>query len=648
MKKRWSPLLLVAVVYFAGGEAQAQRAGDNVLTAAQDAFGTTVGNESIGLYSTSSARGFSPVQAGNVRIEGLYIYQPSAPASQNGLDSHLSKSSTVRVGLTAQSYPFPAPTGIADYQLRMPGEKLVTSVVASYGPYDTYTGEVDAKIPLVPEKLGLVLGVGGGYETYTYGADTTGWSAAVLLHWRPTENLEFIPFWSRTEKYNWELPPFTSTAGDYLPPKVKRRAHRSQPWADGFPRDLNYGVLGRLRLGSNWVLRTGLFRSKNDKPKRKDLFLLNVQPDGSGDLYSVKDAHQWNSSYSGEVRASGIFTEGPRRHTVHLATRGYTTRRTTGGSDRQFVGRTDVGVYKVLPEPVFTLGEQGLHKTRQGALGIGYEGAWLGVGETSFGVQKSFYGRTVEGPGIPRKKGHSRPWLYYGTLALFASRDLTIYGSYSRGLEESAVAPDNAANRGDSPPANITEQVDAGIRYAITPDVRLVAGVFEVRKPYLDRDAANIFTTVGSIKHRGVELSLSGKFADGLTVLAGAVLLRARVLGLSVDRGLISPIPAGTKPRVLRLNVQYGPPAWRGLSVDARVEHQSAQPANRLNTFKSPSDTILNIGGRYQFAFFQSPASFRVQVLNVTNSFRWNVNGSSGLYLLGDGRRYTARLSVDF
>ncbi len=648
MKKCRVPQLLAVVTLLTVSAAQAQRAGDNALNAAQDAFGTTVGNESIGLYSTTSARGFSPVQAGNVRIEGLYIYQPSSPASQNGLDSHASRGSTVRVGLTAQSYPFPAPTGIADYQLRLPGDKLVTSVVASYGPYDTYKGEVDAKIPLIPQKLGLVVGVGGGYETYAYGGDNTGWSAAALLHWRPAENLEVIPFWSRVEKYNWELLPFISTAGDYLPPKFKRRAHISQPWADGYPQDLNYGVLARLGVGPNWVLRTGLFRSKNDKPKRTDLFLVNVARDGSGDLFAVKDAHQWNSSYSGEVRASGTFNEGPRRHTVHLASRGYLVRRTSGGSNRQFVGRADVGVYRELPIPVFTLGEQGLQKTRQGTLGLGYAGAWASVGEASFGAQKAFYGRTVEAPGIPDKKSHSRPWLYYGTLALFASRDLTVYGSYSRGLEESVVAPDNAANRGDSPPANITEQVDAGIRYVITPDVRLVAGVFEVRKPYLDRNAVNIFTSVGAVRHRGIELSVSGKFFDGLTVLAGAVLLQARVSGLPVDLGLISPIPAGTIPRLLRLNVQYGPPSWHGLSADAQVEHQSAQPANRLNTFKSPSDSVLNIGGRYQFAFFQSPASFRVQVLNITNSYRWNVNGASGLYSRADGRRYTARLSVDF
>ena len=49
-------------------QAWAQRADDNAVAAADDAFGTTVGNESIGLYTTGNARGFSPVQASNVRL----------------------------------------------------------------------------------------------------------------------------------------------------------------------------------------------------------------------------------------------------------------------------------------------------------------------------------------------------------------------------------------------------------------------------------------------------------------------------------------------------------------------------------------------------------------------------------------------------
>src|SRR5687767_7448035 len=51
----------------------AQRAAENAVRVAEDAFGSSIGNESIGLYGPGQVRGFSPVAAGNVRIEGLYM-----------------------------------------------------------------------------------------------------------------------------------------------------------------------------------------------------------------------------------------------------------------------------------------------------------------------------------------------------------------------------------------------------------------------------------------------------------------------------------------------------------------------------------------------------------------------------------------------
>ena len=57
--------------------AYAQRADENAVKAADDAFGVSVGNEEIGLYGDSDARGFSPVAAGNIRMEGLYVDSPN-------------------------------------------------------------------------------------------------------------------------------------------------------------------------------------------------------------------------------------------------------------------------------------------------------------------------------------------------------------------------------------------------------------------------------------------------------------------------------------------------------------------------------------------------------------------------------------------
>src|SRR5437763_1483346 len=69
------------------------RANDNAITQAEDAFGFSVGQESIGIYNATQARGFSPTQAGNVRIDGLY-FDPAF-----GLQGLLINNVGIKVGL---------------------------------------------------------------------------------------------------------------------------------------------------------------------------------------------------------------------------------------------------------------------------------------------------------------------------------------------------------------------------------------------------------------------------------------------------------------------------------------------------------------------------------------------------------------------
>lgn len=59
---------VVASTIFYAAPAWAQRADENAVRAAGDAFGTSVGNERIGLYNLVDVRGFSPITAGNIRM----------------------------------------------------------------------------------------------------------------------------------------------------------------------------------------------------------------------------------------------------------------------------------------------------------------------------------------------------------------------------------------------------------------------------------------------------------------------------------------------------------------------------------------------------------------------------------------------------
>jgi len=89
------------------------------------------------------------------------------------------------------------------------------------------------------------------------------------------------------------------------------------------------------------------------------------------------------------MRASGVFTEGPRRHTIHLIGRGRDTRRMFGGGDLEPVGKATLGVFTPIPRPNFVYSGSNHDHIEQETGGIGYEGLWSSVGELSFGLQKN-------------------------------------------------------------------------------------------------------------------------------------------------------------------------------------------------------------------------------------------------------------------
>ena len=623
--------------------ALAQRSTENPTTAADDAFGTRVGNESVGLYDQNNARGFSPQLAGNLRVEGLYI------DIQGLFGIRLTKSTSMRIGLGAQSYPFPAPTGISDIAIVQPADRTIVSVQLQYAtPFGMSPNTIDLSTPIFGDKLGMVAGFNNMIvrgDGRTSGRIQTN---AITFRWRPFDNFEVLPFYYRNFVLKAESSPQILLAGAALPPEFDRNTFYGQDWAYRRTDEENYGAIARGNVGSNWRLQGGFFHTEQRRRRNDIVFFRNVQANGNATLDIMRQPGHFSGSYSGEVRASGVYTDGKLRHTVHIGSRGRSTLRRFGGVHTVSLGAATLGVYQPVPEPVFVTGALDIDKVEQYTPGVTYVGQWAGVGEFSVGLQKSFYHRNYAKAGVAPVTTKSKPWLYNGTISAFPTKDLTLYASYTRGLEEFGIAPDNAVNRGEPLPVKQTKQIDGGLRYRIMPGVNLLAGVFEISKPYFDRNTVNIYTDVGALRHRGAEFSLTGKLIPDLTVVAGAVLLQARVSGLPVQSGFIGPVPQGTPPSLYRLSFQYNFPQLPGFSLDTQLESTGSHFANRTNTLRVPAANTIVLGTRYEFKVRGINSSIRAQVYNVTNTYAWNVDNASGRITPIQPRRYLVRLSADF
>lgn len=640
--RRFRHLLCVLAV-LPCGPAWAQRANEDVLNSAQDAFGTTVGQESIGVYSANEARGFSPIRAGNIRIEGLYVYGSGITGGLASI-SNLMSQNAVRVGMSAQSYPFPSPTGIVDYTLRLPGDTYVASAVVRLGPYESANATVNGQMPVVADRLNIGINVYGGQTETDFGTKAYTYAIAGIAHWRVTDDIEVIPFWSRGQDRQRVFSPSIFMAQPGFPEKFNRGDFYGELWFDNDPTEVEFGAISNATLG-DWRLRMGVFRSLTDRPEVATQSYINTRPDGSNTrvvrIFSGLDTP--HTANAGEARLSRTFIEGQRRHTFNFNTRGRLAERRSGGAIVYDSRPTVLGVYSPLPEPASYAGSVfNIERIRQGSLGVSYEGQWIGVGEFSTGVQRVAYRRRSINPdGVITAK----PWLYYASAAAYVTDDLALYGSYTRGLEDSPIAPASATNSTQGVQATISRQIDAGFRYAFTPTTKLIAGVFDIEKPFFGLDRTFFYRELGSIRHQGIELSLSGRVAEGLTVIGGAVFLKARLAGELLAQGNV---PAGTVPINGFLNIQYGPKSWNGFSIDGRVDYDGSYLADSANTFRAPAVAVLDLGARYRFSIGDSPAALRVQVQNVLNDYHWTVTGTLFQVMPTPRRRFTTQLTVDF
>ena len=113
-------------------------------------------------------------------------------------------------------------------------------------------------------------------------------------------------------------------------------------------------------------------------------------------------------------------------------------------------------------------------------------------------------------------------------------------------------------------------------------------------------------------------------------------------------------------------NLPVGVPSWRaigsasyaipgidGLSVDVGIEYTGTQAARAgLNSSDArqtmlPSNFTVDAGVRYRFQLGSRPLTARLQILNATNSYGWQVNGAETLDYTAP-RRFRLAVTSEF
>jgi iron complex outermembrane receptor protein len=627
---------------------RAQHASDDPVASANDGFGLTLGLESIGLYGPGFVRGFNPQAAGNVRIDGLYFDQ------QGALSNRVVEGSTIRIGVSEIGYAFPAPTGIVDYNLRHVGNGTPSAtIVASAGPFQAHGFSVDGNLPLISTELQLPLGLSYQVSTQTpFGSPNPGYTSTVLNlgatpQWKPNDRLTVRGIVDWTETTRAKTLPFVLTAGDYLPPQTPR-GYYGQNWAEGKSVSENFGGIVIAQLSRDWSLAAGIFRSVADNPISYTDLYLNTRPNGSAEQYIVGNPDQSTSSSSGEARLTGHFGTDSWRQDVALLVRGRDTLALYGGSDVIGLGPALIDQGVQVPEPTFTYSSRTHDRTQLWSAGLAYRAQWQGRGDFAFGIQQENYTKDVSSPSLPEAVLTDHPLRAYGTAALALTERATAYAGYTQGLEDSGVASSSAGNRGAILPDSRTWQADAGVRYLLTPQVKLIAGVFEIDKPYFNLDTNNVDRALGRQRADGLELSASGEVSKNLNVTAAMLLGEVKVIGPNLQAEGVGSFALNQARFLTTINANYKFSQRPALSADIAITHFGSYPASVDDVAQGPAATLVALGGRYRFKILGAPATLRIQVQNLTNAYFWNLAFNSPVFSQYQPRAFFGYLTADF
>lgn len=620
----WTIPSAVAVLCAFAEPAYSQATANAVLSA-EDAFGSSEGDETVGIYDESSVRGFNLEAAGNYRINGRYFVKNS------GVSSFFLERTTVRIGYNTLSLDYPGPSGVVDYKLRDPARGEPSQVTLGLDSYEQPFADVHIKHRNRAETIAVSVGASSTFNwANEQGGDGRDALLAGTVRMGMDDGVRVQLFggeyrYERAGRFRVALAPDSTS----LPGEIERGRYLGQSWATEEGARRIFGGLADFSLGNDWSARAiAVFSQEAPDSKFTQLFSVNGADRRAESSYIVSP-EQRSSSYSSELRLGRTVLIGQVAHSASVSARWRASKNRFGGEQSIYTGATLLGE---APSPIAfqrSVSEALLRdRIDQWGLGASYQ---INVGNrfrVNSGIQYADYAKQFSTGAQEETANQTARWLYNLGGSASLAKGIEVYGSYSRGLEEAGAAPTTASNANTVLEATLATQKELGLRVLLDPGVTLILAGFDTRKPQAGIDSrTGAYGFLGDVRHRGLETSISGSLSANVSAVLGAVYTDAEVSGSNVDAGLIGARPVNVPSWRAIANFNYA--ATPQLSFDLGVEYQGDRAALSSRNGETGSQllladaTVVDLGLRYRINAYQHPLVVRAQILNALNDFSW-------------------------
>ncbi|HEY0295665.1 MAG TPA: TonB-dependent receptor, partial [Bordetella sp.] len=239
-------------------------------------------------------------------------------------------------------------------------------------------------------------------------------------------------------------------------------------------------------------------------------------------------------------------------------------------------------------------------------------------------------------------------------LVFKVTPQVSLYANYAEALVQGETAPftfngQAVANAGASLSPYVSRQKEAGVKY----DGGTLGGslaFFTTDRPRAYVNDALVFSSGGTDRHRGVELTAFGEITPRVRVLGGATWLDARQAD-TVTASLNGNRVIGIPHLQANLGVEWDVPGLNGVTLDGRVVYTGSVYADDANTLRLPSWTRLDAGLRYKTKLSGHDLTLRARVENLANRRYWASAGGypdQGYLVAGMPRTFWLSASMDF
>ncbi|WP_152017708.1 TonB-dependent receptor [Aliarcobacter butzleri] len=215
--------------------------------------------------------------------------------------------------------------------------------------------------------------------------------------------------------------------------------------------------------------------------------------------------------------------------------------------------------------------------------------------------------------------------------------DLTTYASYIEGLERGGSVPDDANlynNPGEILDPYVSKQYEVGAKYSVSQNLLLSSALFRIEKANsYDETTSNGKITRnqdGLEIHQGLELTVTGKIADDLTVITGGTLMDLEI-DKATNPALKGKKPTGVATKMAKLYAEYNLPFLSGLTLTGGAYYTGGKYRDSANLQKIDDYTIYDAGLRYKTKLDKYPTTFNFNVTNLTGEDYWTTTNQLGI-----------------